>query len=124
MNGLKQCTVTLGWVSLLSIIVAGSAPHSDASENGLTTDILTLQDVARMRSVGSVVISPDGVSIAYTLSVPREPSAEDNGPAWAEIARILDRSRNTIPRESPRSLRRLRGRDATVVPSVALGLRA
>jgi dipeptidyl aminopeptidase/acylaminoacyl peptidase len=42
-------------------------------------------DVARIRSVGSVAISPDGSRIAYTLSVPRRVLDEEDGAAWAEL---------------------------------------
>ena len=50
---------------------------------------LTPWDVARLRSVGSVAIAPDGAHVAYVLSVPREPMVDDNGPAWAEL-HVLD----------------------------------
>ncbi len=46
---------------------------------------LTVQDVARTRSVGSALISPDGKLIAYTLNVPRDITTEDDGPQWTEL---------------------------------------
>jgi dipeptidyl aminopeptidase/acylaminoacyl peptidase len=46
---------------------------------------LTPEDVARVRSVTGVAISPDGSRIAYVLSVPRRPIEEEDGPAWAEL---------------------------------------
>lgn len=52
---------------------------------------MTPYDVARLRSVGSAVISPDGSKIAYTLSMPREPwldnddPADKDGGAWIEL---------------------------------------
>ncbi len=52
---------------------------------------LTLSDIARIRTVGSAAISPDGRSIAYTLDVPRAPwkktdgGYEEDGPAWREL---------------------------------------
>ncbi|MGP1308759.1 MAG: S9 family peptidase [Phycisphaerales bacterium] len=49
---------------------------------------MTLKQIADLRSVGSVVMSPDGERIAYTLSVPRELVAEDDGPAWSELHMI------------------------------------
>lgn len=85
MNGLKRYAAMLGWVSLVIFLVGGLSPRSAASEDAATTDILTIEDVARLRSVGAVVISPDGAAMAYTLSVPRDPFAEDNGPAWVEL---------------------------------------
>ncbi len=42
-------------------------------------------DVARLRTVTSAEISPDGRFVAYLLSVPRRPFDEDDGPAWAEL---------------------------------------
>lgn len=46
---------------------------------------LTPFDVARIRSVSSVAISPDGSRVAYTLSAPRRPLEEEDGPAWVEL---------------------------------------
>lgn len=48
-------------------------------------DTLTPFDVARLRGVSAVAISPDGSRIAYTLLVPRRPMEEDDGPPWAEL---------------------------------------
>ncbi len=47
--------------------------------------VLTPHDIARIRVVGDVVISPDGAQIAYVLSVPRNPMTEEDGPVWAEL---------------------------------------
>src|SRR5260370_42518310 len=46
---------------------------------------MTPADVAKVRSVGAVAISPDGWHVAYTLTVPRDPMAEADGPAWVEL---------------------------------------
>src|SRR5260370_11899278 len=46
---------------------------------------MTPSDVAKLRSVGAVAISPDGSHVAYTLTVPRDPMAEADGPAWVEL---------------------------------------
>ena len=46
---------------------------------------LTLEQVARTRSVTRAEISPDGRHIAYVLSVPREVGVDDDGPARAEL---------------------------------------
>ncbi len=59
-----------------------------ASAGALAQDdpqAMTVHDVARLRSVGGVVISPDGALIAYTLSVPRDLEKEDDGGAWSEL---------------------------------------
>ncbi len=59
---------------------APSAPPSDAP-----ADVLTPWDVARLQAVGSIAASPDGAHIAYTLSVPRNPLEDENGPAFSEL---------------------------------------
>jgi len=51
-------------------------------------DGLTFEQLAAIRSVGSVVLSPDGSRIAYTLSVPRRPWHDENGPARNELRMV------------------------------------
>ncbi len=51
----------------------------------VSLEVMTPEDVAKIQSVRSVVIAPDGRTIAYTLSVPREPGLEDDGKAWTEL---------------------------------------
>ncbi len=46
---------------------------------------MTLKQMAKLRSVGSAVISPDGDRIAYTLNVQRELVEEEDGRAWVEL---------------------------------------
>ena len=46
---------------------------------------LTLEQVAKIRSVTQASVSPDGRSVAYVLSVPRAIGVDDDGPAWAEL---------------------------------------
>jgi dipeptidyl aminopeptidase/acylaminoacyl peptidase len=46
---------------------------------------LTFEDSAMLRSVNSARISPDGASIAYSLTVPRNPGTDEDGPAWVEL---------------------------------------
>ena len=46
---------------------------------------MTARDVARVRSVSEAAIHPAGSMIAYTLSVPREPGRDEDGPAWSEL---------------------------------------
>lgn len=48
-------------------------------------DGMTLEQVAKLRQVSQVSISPDGRHIAYSLSVPRKLFDEDDGPAWNEL---------------------------------------
>jgi len=48
-------------------------------------ELWTPKHVARVRSVSAVAVSPDGRHVAYTLSVPRKPHEDENGPNWSEI---------------------------------------
>ena len=73
----------LAFVWSACLIVAFCAP--DASGRGLSA-----WDVAHLQSVDAVAVSPDGSHVAYTLSVPREPMADENGPAWTEL-HVYDR---------------------------------
>ena len=57
---------------------------------------LTLEDVAALRSVSSVDISPDGDRIAYLLMVPRELYIEDDGRPYHEL-HMVDFAGNSTP---------------------------
>jgi dipeptidyl aminopeptidase/acylaminoacyl peptidase len=59
------------------------------------SDTLTAFDVARLKTVTSVAISPDGTRVAYALSVPRRPLEEEDGPAWVELHVV---GRDSVPR--------------------------
>lgn len=64
-------------ICLATFAVAASAQAAD--------DTITPLDVARMKSVSSQAISPDGKSIAYTLRIQRDPLKGENGSAWTEL---------------------------------------
>jgi dipeptidyl aminopeptidase/acylaminoacyl peptidase len=57
-------------------------------------DVLTPHRVAELRSVTSAEISPDGRTVAYTLSVPRKPLVDDDGAPWSEL-HVLDLERGS-----------------------------
>ena len=57
---------------------------------------LTPKDVARIRTVFEVKISPDGRHIAYTLTVPRRPFDDKDGPAWRDL-HVVDREGHSRP---------------------------
>ena len=61
-----------------------SAPAAD--------DVMTAKHVARTCSVGSAVVSPDGLHVAYTRWVPRQLFDEPSGSAWSElhVASVVD----------------------------------
>ncbi len=48
-------------------------------------NVLTPHNVARLRNVSSVAISPDGTQVAYTRLVPRTPLVDEDGGAWEEL---------------------------------------
>ena len=54
---------------------------------GLATadERFTPWDVARIKTVTSVVPSPDGSKVAYLLAVPRDPFTEADGPAMLQL---------------------------------------
>ncbi len=59
-------------------------------------DMLTVYDVARLRLVTSIKVSPDGHLIAYTLSVPRRPGKDEDGRAWSEL-HVVDTEATSRP---------------------------
>jgi dipeptidyl aminopeptidase/acylaminoacyl peptidase len=66
----------------LSLVLA-AALHARAGE------VMTPARVAETRSVTSAAMSPDGKQVAYVVSVPRKPLAEDDGLPWTELY-VLD----------------------------------
>jgi len=46
---------------------------------------LSTADLLRMKLVAAAVISPDGTTLAYTVSVPRDPLGGKDGPSWSEL---------------------------------------
>jgi dipeptidyl aminopeptidase/acylaminoacyl peptidase len=79
--------LTLAVCAVLAAAPASAQAMPFLQAQAATTDarVLTPTDVARLRSVGQVAIRPDGSAIAYTLSVPREPGRDENGPAWSRL---------------------------------------
>ncbi|MEW6747091.1 MAG: S9 family peptidase [Planctomycetota bacterium] len=62
------------------IALLALAPPVRSSDAGLTP-----HQVASLRGVAEAKISPDGTQIAYTLSVPRKPGVDKDGPPWREL---------------------------------------
>ncbi len=69
----------LRWAALAGWLALAGSAHAAEPER------FTPFHVARIRAVGSATIAPDGSKVAYTLSVPRKPPAEDDGPSWVEL---------------------------------------
>ena len=58
--------------------------------------VLTPKDVANLRYVSTAKISPDGNSVAYSVTVPRKLFKEENGGAWREL-HVWDETRGGRP---------------------------
>jgi dipeptidyl aminopeptidase/acylaminoacyl peptidase len=61
----------------LGPLAAGAAERAGAP--------LDAHDIALLRSIGSLAVSPDGKHLAHVLNVPRRPKEDEDGPAWAEL---------------------------------------
>lgn len=73
------------------------APHTGCgAQEAAAPSQLGFLDVAQLRTVTSVSLSPSGQHVAYLLSVPRDPSRDDNGSAWSEL-HVVDRTGNSRP---------------------------
>ncbi|MCC7291241.1 MAG: S9 family peptidase [Phycisphaerales bacterium] len=76
----RRCSARLVFAAGILLFAGPAAPAQDHA--------LTAIDVARLRSVSSVQISPQSntsAAAAYTLSVPRRAFADDDGPPWSEL---------------------------------------
>ena len=71
----------IGGILVLSFLTAVS--------RAAQSDVLTPHKVAALRSVGAAEVSPDGKTVAYTVSVPRKPGVDEDGSAWSEL-HLLD----------------------------------
>jgi dipeptidyl aminopeptidase/acylaminoacyl peptidase len=81
--------------AVLGIPMAAAAPWAapaaaQVQEVAAATQARTItpRDVARIQTVGGVAIRPDGSSIAYTVSVPRELGKDENGSAWTHLRMV------------------------------------
>lgn len=53
--------------------------------SAVAAESMSLEAIAKLQSVSEIAVSPNGRHIAYTVSVPRDLSREDDGPAWSEL---------------------------------------
>jgi dipeptidyl aminopeptidase/acylaminoacyl peptidase len=56
-----------------------------ATQTFAGTGVWTPRSVERVRGVAAVAMSPDGLHVAYTLTVPRIAGKDDDGVAWTEL---------------------------------------
>jgi dipeptidyl aminopeptidase/acylaminoacyl peptidase len=81
---MKRCRFKIRWLPQAILVLSFSL--SSVFSGDMT---LTPHWVAKLRSVTSAEISPDGQLVAYTLSVPRKIAGEKDGAAWVEL-HLLD----------------------------------
>jgi dipeptidyl aminopeptidase/acylaminoacyl peptidase len=55
------------------------------SGSGAFAQGMTLEQIARLSQVDEIAPAPDGERVAFTRSVPRDLSREEDGPAWSEL---------------------------------------
>lgn len=72
--------ITIAAILFFTILVGAFPWAAWASEDGLTP-----WDVAKMRTVREVALSPDAQAVAYVLEVPRRPSKDEDGEAYREL---------------------------------------
>ena len=63
---------------VFGVVLLGAAPAP-------AKEVFTADHVAKLRSVSTAKVSPDGRHIAYVLSVPRRPYKDENGPSWSQL---------------------------------------
>ncbi|MEE8450877.1 MAG: S9 family peptidase [Thermoguttaceae bacterium] len=91
MNSESLSCVRIGRLLLLGTILLGATSGLPADDT-----LLTPRDVARISSVTSAAVSPDGKHVAYTRAVQRNPLQDEDGPAWVEL-HVTDAKGNSRP---------------------------
>lgn len=77
---------------MFAFILLGSGLIVDGAED----QRFTPRHVARLTTVLSAEISPDGSRIAFAQAVSRDPLSDENGPAWMEL-HVVDRQGHSRP---------------------------
>ena len=85
---------TVSLVQMSAVLVLATTCGCATTTRG--AELFTPEHIARLRTVTSAELSPDGRTIAYTVSVPRRPFEDENGPAWTEL-HVTDLSGNSRP---------------------------
>jgi len=76
---MRDCDRRFHFALAIFLLAALLASGAAAAET------FTPAHVARTRAATSAVMSPDGTRIAYTISVPRDPFTEKDGPSFSEL---------------------------------------
>lgn len=76
----KRSAGRLWVVAIIAVIFCVAVPVAPVGAEGMT-----FEQLGEIRTAGKAVMSPDGSSIAYTLTVPRRPGVDDDGPSWVEL---------------------------------------
>jgi dipeptidyl aminopeptidase/acylaminoacyl peptidase len=71
-------------------------PGSVLRAKPMPEKVLTEVTLSQLRTVSSAKIAPDGALIAYTLSVPRQVYADEDGAAWSEL-HVVDQGGQSRP---------------------------
>jgi dipeptidyl aminopeptidase/acylaminoacyl peptidase len=75
----------LNYNSLIIMIILALIGLSGTSLADSHPDVMTSENLAKLKYVYEAAISPDGNNIAYIQVVPRNPFTEDNGSVWKEL---------------------------------------
>jgi len=84
------------WKAFFSVMWIFSLILLTSPVSGQNDPEFTPYDVARLRYVDDVQISPDGTRIAYALIIQRNPFKESDGAAWYEL-HVVDTEGNSRP---------------------------
>ncbi len=84
------------WLCVFLLIALISQASPSLASSPTANQLFTPRHAALLRSVSSACISPDGRHIAYSLVVPRNPLADENGPAHVEL-HVADAKGNARP---------------------------
>ena len=87
----KMSAGRLWVVVIIAVIFCVAVPVAPVGAEGMT-----FEQLGAIRTAGKAIISPDGSSIAYTLTVPRRPGVDDDGPSWVELHVIGKDGRDRI----------------------------
>ena len=87
----KRSAGRLWVVAIIAVIFCVAVPVAPVGAEGMT-----FEQLGAIRTAGKAVMSPDGSSIAYTLTVPRRPGIDDDGPSWVELHVIGKDGRDRI----------------------------